>query len=105
MTGVLVLALIFGVLAVLISFSRWLAHRHWAAAGNLLIAVVLFVLVRVFWPAADNLATYRSMPDEGPIAQLTCERTGPESYRVTLTRLPDGHMQVFEMRGDEWRLD
>jgi hypothetical protein len=105
MTGVLTVALVFGVLAVLVSFSRWLAGRHWAAAGNFAVALIVFVLVRNFWPAADNLATYQAMPDEGPIAQLACERTGPGAYRVTLTRLPDGHMRVFEMQGDEWRLD
>jgi hypothetical protein len=39
------------------------------------------------------------------IAQVYCERTGPRAYRVTLTRLPGGRMQVFEMAGEEWRLD
>jgi hypothetical protein len=105
MTGVLAVALVFGVLAVLVSFSRWLAGHHWAAAGNLSVAVVVFVLVRNLWPATDNLATYQATPEAGPIAQLACERTGPRSYRVTLTHLPGGHMRVFEMQGDEWRLD
>ena len=105
MKGVLVVALVFGVLAVLLAFSRWLARRPWAAAGNLAVALVLFYLARTFWPAAENLATYHASPVEGPIAQVTCERTAPHAYRVTLTRLPDGRMQLFEISGDEWRLD
>ena len=105
MTGALILALVFAVLALLLSFSRWLARRPWAAAGNLLVAVVLFVAVFVFWSAAADLTTYRAMPEQGPIAEVSCERTGPHSYRVTLTRLPDGRMQLFEVHGDEWRLD
>ena len=105
MTGVLILALVFAVLALLLSFSRWLARRPWAAAGNLLVAVVLFVAVVGFWPAAADLTTYRTMPEQGPIAEVSCESTGPHSNRVTLTRLPDGRMQLVEVHGDEWRLD
>jgi len=105
MTGALILALVFAVLALLLSFSRWLARRPWAAAGNLLIAVVLFVAVFGLWPAAADLRTYRAMPEQGPIAEISCERTGPHAYRVALTHLPDGRMQLFEVHGDEWRLD
>src|SRR5829696_2032953 len=97
MKGILILGLVFGAVAMLLAFSRWLAHRPWAAAGNLLIALVLFVFAGRFWPAAEHLATYQGLPIEGPIAQVVCERIGPHSYRVTLTRLPDGHMQLFEM--------
>jgi hypothetical protein len=105
MQGVLVITVIFGALAVLVAFSRWLAGRRWAAAGNLVIALLLFTFARVFWPAAVNLASYQPMAQEGPVAQVFCERTGPGTYRLTLTRLPAGRMQLFEMAGDEWRLD
>jgi hypothetical protein len=105
MKAVLIAVLVFGVLAVLLGCSRWLARRHWAAAGNLLVAVLLFGGVFTFWPAVAHLATYQPMAREAPIAQVYCERTSPQSYRVTLTRLPDGQMQLFEIMGDEWRLD
>jgi hypothetical protein len=52
-----------------------------------------------------HLRTYETLRSKALIAQIHCERTGPSAYRVTLTRLPAGHMQVFEMTGDEWRLD
>jgi hypothetical protein len=105
MQGVLVITVIFGALAVPVAFSRWLAGRRWAAAGNLLVALLLFTFARVLWPAATNLASYQPMAQKGPVAQVFCERTGPGIYRVTLTRLPAGRMQLFEMAGDEWRLD
>jgi len=105
MLGVIALCVAFGLLALLLSLSRWLAHRPWAAAGNLAVAVLLLLVAHRLWPPVLHLQTYESMQPEALIAQVHCERTGPSAYRVTLTRLPAGHMQVFEMSGDEWRLD
>jgi len=105
MLGVIALCVAFGLLALLLSLSRWLAHRPWAAAGNLAVAVLLLLVAQVLWPPVLHLQTYESMRPKALIAQVHCERTGPSAYRVTLTRLPAGHMQVFEMSGDEWRLD
>jgi len=105
MLGVIALCVAFGLLALLLSLSRWLAHRPWAAAGNLAVAVLLLLVAHRLWPPVLHLQTYESMRPKALIAQVHCERTGPSAYRVTLTRLPAGHMQVFEMSGDEWRLD
>ena len=105
MLGVIALCVAFGLLALLLSLSRWLAHRQWAAAGNLALAVLLLLVAHRLWPPVLHLQTYETMRPRGLIAQVHCERTGPSAYRVTLTRLPAGHMQVFEMAGDEWRLD
>jgi hypothetical protein len=105
MLGVIALCVAFGLLALLLSLSRWLAHRQWAAAGNLALAVLLLLVAHRLWPPVLHLQTYESMRPKALIAQVHCERTGPSAYRVTLTRLPAGHMQVFEMSGDEWRLD
>ena len=105
MLGVIALCVAFGLLALLVSLSRWLAHRPWAAAGNLAVAVLLLLVAHRLWPPVLHLQTYESMQPRALIAQVHCERTGPSAYRVTLTRLPAGHMQVFEMSGDEWRLD
>ena len=105
MLGVIALCVAFGLLALLLSLSRWLAHRPWAAAGNLVVAMVLLLVAQRLWPPVLHLQTYESMRPKALIAQVHCERTGPSEYRVTLTRLPAGHMQVFEMSGDEWRLD
>jgi hypothetical protein len=105
MLGVIALCVAFGLLALLLSLSRWLAHRPWAAAGNLAVAVLLLLVAHQLWPPVLHLQTYESMRPKALIAQVHCERTGPSAYRVTLTRLPAGHMQVFEISGDEWRLD
>ena len=105
MLGVIALCVAFGLLALLLSLSRWLAHRPWAAAGNLLVAVLLLLAAHRLWPPVLHLQTYESMRPKALVAQVHAERTGPSAYRVTLTRLPAGHMQVFEMSGDEWRLD
>jgi hypothetical protein len=105
MLGVIALCVAFGLLALLLSLSRWLAHRPWAAAGNLAVAVLLLLVAHQLWPPVLHLQTYESMQPKALIAQVHCERTGPSAYRVTLTRLPAGHMQVFEISGDEWRLD
>ena len=105
MLGVIALCVAFGLLGLLLSLSRWLAHRPWAAAGNLAVAVLLLLVAHRLWPPVLHLQTYESMQPRALIAQVHCERTGPSAYRVTLTRLPAGHMQVFEMAGDEWRLD
>jgi len=105
MLGVIVLCVVFGLLALLVALSRWLARRHWAAAGNVLIAVLLLALAHRLWPPVLHLQSYQKMPAAATIAQVQSERTGPRTYRVTLTRLPAGEMQVFEMAAEEWRLD
>jgi hypothetical protein len=105
MLGVIALCVAFGLLALLVSLSRWLAHRPWAAVGNLAVAIVLLLVAQRLWPPVLHLQTYESIRPKALIAQVHCERTGPSAYRVTLTRLPAGQMQVFEMTGDEWRLD
>ncbi len=105
MLGVIALCVAFGLLALLVSLSRWLAHRPWAAAGNLAVAVLLLLAAQQLWPPVLHLRTYERLRPKALIAQVHCERTGPSAYRVTLTRLPAGQMQVFEMAGDEWRLD
>lgn len=106
MHGALVLLVVFGCIALLLGFSRWLAHRHWAATGNVAIGLVLFVIANAYWPAAANLRSYERLRGRPAlVAQLHCERTGPREFRVTLTRLPDGRMQVYQLNGDQWRLE
>ena len=105
MLGVIAVCVAFGLLALLLSLSRWLAHRPWAAAGNLAVGLGLLVFAQWLWPPVLHLQSYEPMRTKAPVAQVHSERTGPSSYRVTLTRLPAGRMQVLEMAGDEWRLD
>lgn len=94
----------FGGLVLLIALSRWLAGRPWACLGHLALAVALLSAALWLWPVATHLATYETRRADAPIAEIACERTSSRSYRVTLTRLPGGRMQVFEVTGDEWQL-
>ena len=95
----------FGIVVLLLALSRWLAHRRWASAGHLALALALLLAAAWIRPVAANLATYDVRHAQRPVAQIYCERTSSRSYRVTLTRLPGGRMQVFEVLGDEWRID
>jgi hypothetical protein len=96
----------FGCIALLLGFSRWLAHRHWAAAGNVAIGVLLFGVAQAYWPVASNLESYARLHQRPTlVAQLHCERTGPGEFRLTLTHLPGGRMQVYQVNGDQWRLE
>jgi hypothetical protein len=107
MLGVIALCVAFGLLALLVALSRWLAHRPWAAAGNLAVGLGLMAFAQWLWPPVLHLQAYERLPTKSSlaIAQVHSEKTGPGSYRMTLTRLPAGRMQVLEMAGDEWRLD
>lgn len=95
----------FGILVLLLALSRWLAGRRWASLGHVVLAVTLLGAGLGIRPVAAQLATYEPRVAERPVAQLFCERTSSKSYRLTLTRLPRGRMQVFEVPGDEWRVD
>jgi hypothetical protein len=106
MLEAIVVLVVFGLVALLLGMSRWLAARPWAAGGNLAIAFALLVTALRLWPAAQDLQTYERLPlRRALVAQVYCERAGPQAFRVTLTRMPNGRMQVFEMAGDEWRVD
>ena len=54
---------------------------------------------------AADLASYQPRNTDRPIADIYFEQVGTRRYRATLTRLPGGRMQVFELAGDAWRLD
>lgn len=95
----------FALVTALLAWSRWLAGRRWAAAGNLLLAGAATGLLGTAWPVARNLETYQPMRPNQAVAEVFFEQAGARRYRATLTRLPSGRMQVFELEGDEWRLD
>lgn len=95
----------FLILALLLAWSRWLAGRRWASAGHLLLAAALCGVTALGWPMANFLESYEVRVADRPVAELFFERIGANRYRVALTRLPSGRMQVVELVGDEWRLD
>lgn len=94
----------FALVTALLGWTRWLAGRRWAAAGNLALSGIAAAAVAATWPAAGQLATFEKRTAGLAIAELLVERTGSEQYRLTLTRVPSGRMQVFHVDGSEWRL-
>lgn len=104
MTAPLLVVGLFAVVAALIAWSRWLSGRRWAAAGNLLLAVVAGAMAGIGWPVARHLETYERLTRGQPVASIYVEKVGTGRQRISLTRLPSGRMQVFELAGDEWRL-
>jgi hypothetical protein len=52
-----------------------------------------------------HLATYERLVPGQEIAEVFVEWAGAGRYRVSLTRLPSGRMQVLELNGTEWRLE
>jgi hypothetical protein len=96
---------LFGLLALLLAASRLVAARRLAALGYALQAAVLLAAAAVAWMIAADLGSYEHRRDDRPVADLYFEQVGERHYRATLTRLPGGRMQVFELEGDAWRLD
>jgi hypothetical protein len=102
---VLVILAAFAVVTLLLAWGRWLAGRRWVASGQLLLAIAASVVVAVALPLTRFLANYETQLGSQPLAGLFFERIAPSRYRVTLTHLPSGRMQVVDLPGDQWRLD
>lgn len=105
MRGVVVVLSGFALIAVLLAWSRWLAGRRFASAGHGVLAIATGWVALVLWTVAGSLESYQPAVRGQPVAELFLEQTGSRSYRGTLTRLPVGRVQVFELEGDQWRLE
>ncbi len=105
MFGVAVVLAGFSLIAVLLAWSRWLARRRLAALGHVLLAIVAGWCALFIWQTRSSLDTYEPTVRGQPVAEIYFEQTGSRSYRAMLTRLPSGRVQVFEMTGEQWRLE
>jgi hypothetical protein len=94
----------FAIVGALLAWSRGLAGRRWAAAGHLALATAATAIVAAGWPISRDLAALHALRPNQAVAELFFEQVGAQRFRATLTRLPSGRMQVFELEGDEWRL-
>jgi hypothetical protein len=103
--GVAVVLAGFAIVALLLAWSRWLARRRVAATGHVLLAILAGWGALAVWSVIGGLDSYAPAPGDQPIAELYLEQTGAQRYRGTLTRLPAGRVQVFELAGDQWRLE
>ena len=96
---------LFGALAGLLGINRSLRNRRNAAFGYSALCVLLLVAATLLWPVGRAMRTFDFARTGQPVADLYFERLGESRFRVTLTRLPHGRMQVFELGGGAWRLD
>jgi hypothetical protein len=94
----------FAIVGALLAWSRWLAGRRWAAAGHIALATAAALIVAAGWPISRDLAALHALRPNQAVAELFFEQVAARRFRATLTRLPSGRMQVFELEGDEWRL-
>lgn len=105
MRGVAVVLACFALIALLLAWSRWLAGRKLAMLGHLALGVAAGWAALVLWSVMGSLVSYEPMVRGQPVAELYFEQVGSGSFRGTLTRLPAGRVQVFELTGDQWRLE
>lgn len=96
---------LFGLTSLLLAGSRLVAARRLAALGYALQSAILIAAAASAWLVARDLGSYQPRDGARPIANVHFEQVGARRYRATLTRLPGGRMQVFELEGDAWRLD
>ena len=96
---------LFGVVAALLALVRSGGRRKTSAIGHALLACVLLAAAAWLWPLGTGLKGYDHLRDGQPVAELHFEELEAARFRVTMTRLPRGRMQVFDLRGHAWRID
>jgi len=103
--GAAVVLAFFALVAAILAVSRRMAGHRLASAGHLVLAAACAGGALLSWSLAQDFSNYRRLDERQAIAELYLERTGSRRFRVTLTRLPHGRIQVFELAGDQWRID
>lgn len=66
---------------------------------------LLFVGGTLLFALALNFNTYDELRADQPLAELSIEQSGAQTYQVRLMRIPAGDLQVFALKGDHWQLD
>ena len=103
--AVAIVIAIFGLLLLAIACQRLFRARFLSATGSGLLGLLLLTAAALTFVVSLNFHTYARLTHEAPVAEIVFEARGPQSYRATLTRMPNGEMQVFMLAGDEWQLD
>lgn len=105
MRGIAVTLACFALVAGLLAWSRWLARRRLASLGHVALAMACAAFAVLLWSAATGMASYEPLRTGQAIAEVRFDEVGPGRYRATLIRLPWGRVQIFEMAGENWRLE
>ena len=96
---------VFGVVAGLLAAVRSGRRHQVSALGHALLAVVLLWTAVWLWPIGAGIGGYDPLRDGQAVAEVYFEQLVPGRFRATMTRLPAGRMQVFDLDGDAWRID
>jgi hypothetical protein len=91
-----VILAILGVLLLVIGLRRLLRARFVTGGGSLVLSIAFLSIAGLIFVVGTN---------EKPLAEFVIQANGPQRFRVTISRIPTGEMQVFMMNGDEWQLD
>jgi len=96
---------LFGAVLLIVALRRLRRLRLVSGGGAFLFSAAFLSTAGLLFVVATNLRTYARLTYEAPVAELLFEARGPQRFHVTLTRLPRGEMQSFDMNGDEWQMD
>lgn len=69
-----------------------------------MLGLFLVVIAITFLLVAVDLIGYKQVLNDKPIATLSFERLGPQSYKAILVET-DGSEKRFDLAGDQWQLD
>ena len=105
MRGAAVTLACFALVAALLAWSRWLARRRLASFGHLVLAAACAAAAAFLWSVAGGMASYEPLRPGQAVADIRFDQVGPGRYRATLIRLPWGRVQLFEMTGENWRME
>lgn len=95
----------FGVLLIALSYQRHRHRRTPSALAHGIAGALLFVGGALLLALALNFNTYDELRTDQPLAELSIEQAGPQTYQVRLMRIPAGDLQVFALKGDRWQLN
>jgi hypothetical protein len=103
--GVALTLACFALVAALLAWSRWLARRRMASIGHVALAAACAAVATILWSAAAGMASYEPLRPGQAVAEIRFDEVGPGRYRASLIRLPWGRVQLFELAGENWRME
>lgn len=106
-TWLFIAAVVFAVAAIVMFYAlrrAFRARRPVATVLRLTWVIVLDLLVLACVLLAFALTGYARLTSEVPVLDLAFNQVGAQDYQVEVTH-PDGQRELFDLRGDDWRVD
>jgi len=93
-----------GCLLLIAAVRRFRVRRIGSATFNSLLALVMFLLAVCTFLVGADLQTYERLTAEQPAGELQLARIAAHQFNAVLT-YPNGKVELFFLRGDEWQVD